>query len=605
MKRLSVLLSLVMTILLLGVSVTSARAHAMLMSSSPEENAMLASPPSQVELTFSEAIDPKLSKISVMDSNNKRVDAGDSQVDPADATHLMVSLPPLSDGVYMVMWCAISATDGHQTTGSYPFSIGNVAANAMASIQQGPANNALPPGIIATKALLYLAVAALVGAILFTFLVWNPAIKSAQIPPEATPYASFSRKLLKGAAITLAIADVLGVFAQAGQVNGALIGWPWQPTFITVLLDTRFGGLAIARLSLALLLMGLLLGRPNRWNRWVGLAAGLLLMLTFSLESHAAAEPLPILPVLADWAHFSAISVWVGGLMSFLASIWAVHQLEPETRTRLTAELIPNFTRLAMTSVGIISLTGLYASYLRIGSPVALLDTTYGKVLLIKLAIILPMLGFGGVHFLITTPLIRRAARQPGGNPRLVGLFRGLLATETLLGVMVLIVVSIFTTMPPARTVATSSGYSKTTQAGDLNVTLKINPGRPGINTFTATITSNGWLVTDAQDVSLEFNNLSGMVPASKAAMTAVGNGVYTLKGGYLGMPDQWDVKVVVRRPGKFDAYAIYKVNIKQPVSRAIPWRPVGIGLSLAAVMCGLFAILASSRFPTREWSWN
>ena len=109
-----------------------------------------------------------------------------------------------------------------------------------------------------------------------------------------------------------------------------------------------------------------------------------------------------------------------------------------------------------------------------------------------------------------------------------------------------------------------AAAYTKVTRADDLSVKLSIDPFQPGINTFTVTITSSGKLVTNAKDVSLEFTDLSGMVPAAKTPMTVQGSGVYTLKGGYLGMPGKWDVKVVVVRPGKFDAYADFLLDMGQ-----------------------------------------
>jgi hypothetical protein len=191
--------------------------------------------------------------------------------------------------------------------------------------------------------------------------------------------------------------------------------------------------------------------------------------------------------------------------------------------------------------------------------------------LIVKLLIAAPMLAMGAIHFLITTPSIRRAAAQPGGSPTLVARFRGLLAVESVLGVAILIWVGAFTALPPAQTVSASTGLSKTTRADDLSITLNIDPGQSGINTFTATITSGGKPVTNAQDVSLEFTSLSGMVPPSKAAMAGQGNGQYRLQGGYLGMPDSWDIKVVVVRPGKFDAYADFKFDLSGREGQTMP----------------------------------
>ena len=319
-------------------------------------------------------------------------------------------------------------------------------------------------------------------------------------------------------------------------------------------------------LALAILLAALLLPRPKRWNRWAGLAFCLVLLLTFSLESHAAGGPRPLLPLLADWLHLVAVSAWVGGLFSFLVGMQLVRGLAPEPRTRLTSLLIPHFTVLAMSSVAVLAVTGVYAAVLHVGTTGALLGTTYGHALILKLLIALPMLALGGFHFLFTTPSMRQAAARPGGSPVLVGRFRHVLSGEAALGVLLVMWVGVFTALPPARIAPT--GISKTSRADDLRVTLNVDPGRPGVNVFTATITSGGKPVTDAQDVSLEITSRSGMMPPSKAAMAAQGNGVYRLQGGYLNMPDQWDIKVVVIRPGKFDAYADFPFDLSLPVGR-------------------------------------
>ncbi len=484
MKRIHAVRFFLLIILLLGIGVTPARAHALLVSSIPADNATLTTPPSQVELYFSEAVDPNLSKISVMDSTGKRVDAGNAHLDPSDATHMIVSLTTLGDGVYSVSWTAVSATDGHQTTGSYPFAVGNMAMGSMTVAQATPASPFMG-GLFFTKALLYLSTATIIGALLFFLLVWKPSLRMADINLNDLPdYERFSHQLILSALVLLMIANVLSLFAQAGQVSGHLVGWPWQPDFMTVLLNTRFGALTIARLGLTFILAGLLLPKATSWNRYLALAICPLLLLTFSLESHAASEPLPTLPILFDMFHFAAISIWVGGLISFLGAMGSINQLAPNLRTRLTSILIPHFTIIAMSSVGILALTGIYSAYLRLGPVASLIDTTYGRVLLLKLLVIAPMLALGAFHFLVTTRWMKKYAQQSDGNLKLVQLFRWLLTAEVILGLVVLILASVLTTLPPARSGATASGYSKTATANDLKIYLNIAPGYPGMNTF-------------------------------------------------------------------------------------------------------------------------
>jgi methionine-rich copper-binding protein CopC len=123
-------------VVLFGLAVTPALAHALLVRSIPEANAVLDRAPAQIDLFFSEAVDPVFSTIKVLNATGQPVDNADSQVDPADATHLTVSLRSLPDGIYTVSWKALSATDSHVTLGSFPFAAGNVAATALAATAQ-------------------------------------------------------------------------------------------------------------------------------------------------------------------------------------------------------------------------------------------------------------------------------------------------------------------------------------------------------------------------------------------------------------------------------------------------------------------------------------
>ena len=78
-------------------------AHALLVRSIPEANAVLQQSPAQVELFFSEPAEPELSSITVYDSNNLVVDAGDVRVDPNDPKRMTVSIRSLSDAVQLIL----------------------------------------------------------------------------------------------------------------------------------------------------------------------------------------------------------------------------------------------------------------------------------------------------------------------------------------------------------------------------------------------------------------------------------------------------------------------------------------------------------------------
>ena len=581
-------------LVLFGLAVAPALAHALLMRSIPEANAVLDRAPAQVELFFSEAVDPTFSTIKVLDTNGQSVDNGDSQVDPVDATHLTVSLRSLPDGVYTVSWKALSASDGHVTLGSFPFAVGNVEAAALADAGQASKQIKLSIGEVVAKWLLYLSAMAVVGGLLFSALVWHPARRAAQIDRDVAqpPLQDLSNLALIG----LLIASIIGLLVQAGQASGTEIAAPWDSATNGVLFATRYGTLWIVRLILTLALMGLLLRnaitlQTSRREQALIFGVALLLLLSISLNSHAAGEPQPALPVAADVIHLLAASVWVGGLMSFVLGVWSIRKIEPMSRTRFTAQLIPRFSALALISVAALAMTGLYSAVLRIGALDALWNTLYGRALLVKILIALAMIGLGAFHLLIVTPHIRQdAAARPVTSPW-PHRFRRSVTGEVVLGVALVLSVGVFTSLPPARSTTSASDLSAADDVDDLHIALDIAPGRVGINTFAIDLTSNGQVVDNVKTVEARFTPAEGNVAPSQAQFIGQGNGAYVIKGAYLSLPDTWQVQIVVRRDNHFDAYADFTFPLSATAGSAnLPWNRLSGGLLFVAALLYMFA---------------
>ena len=97
-------------------------AHAFPDHSDPRVGHTVDVSPSAVRIWFDSDIEPVFSSIRVESEQKERVDKGDVQVDPTDATLLEVSVPLLPAGDYQVFWTAV-ARDGHRTEGNFPFHI--------------------------------------------------------------------------------------------------------------------------------------------------------------------------------------------------------------------------------------------------------------------------------------------------------------------------------------------------------------------------------------------------------------------------------------------------------------------------------------------------
>lgn len=111
-----------LVILLLLSLVSTTAAHGVLQRTEPRGGSTVKSAPAQVRLEFTGAIEPAYSRVHVVDGGGRRVDLGDSRVDPDNRALLRVSLPTLPPGRYKVAWRVLSI-DSHVTEGDFTFRI--------------------------------------------------------------------------------------------------------------------------------------------------------------------------------------------------------------------------------------------------------------------------------------------------------------------------------------------------------------------------------------------------------------------------------------------------------------------------------------------------
>ncbi|HJQ13973.1 MAG TPA: copper resistance protein CopC, partial [Anaerolineales bacterium] len=532
----------ILVILYSAWAVPAASAHALLVRSTPAANAVLLQPPVQVEIFFSEPLEEELSSIRVFDSNNISVDAGDVRVDPSDPTRLTVTLHALADGVYTVSWTVVSSIDGHQTTGSFPFAVGDANAEAVNAIPQS-SNFRLPFSTLFSKFVMLVSLALLLGNRLFTALVWTPAIR-ANINDVIKPpvWDTFYRLGLVGMLISIGI----GMLAQGGQSTGSELAAPWNPELGRILTETRLGVIWLTRLVLVILAVWLAGHKESQWKAWGSFGVNLALLFTVTLTSHAATEPRPFLPMLADWLHLVGMAFWLGGLVYFFTAVRHLYQLDGELRTRLTSLLAGRFSIHAILFVGLIGLTGIYSAYLRVGSWNGLVTSLYGHTLLIKQVFVAGLLAIAATNLLVISPQLKRERVQGGANTNVVTKFRKLLVFELIFAGLLLASVSFLTYIPPAKLASTTPDLTASARVDDLAIDISISPGRIGQNTFTLRISADGEPLRTANKVLLRFTPEQENIAASDLELISQGDGAFTAKGTYLSVPGDWQVQAIV-----------------------------------------------------------
>jgi putative copper export protein len=148
--------------------------------------------------------------------------------------------------------------------------------------------------------------------------------------------------------------------------------------------------------------------------RWLALALSVVLVSSLSLSGHQATEPNSSwVSELADWLHIVAACIWVGGVATLAFCVWP---LAADLRRRAFL----GFSRIAVGLVGVMVLAGAYLALVRLPEIADLWETDYGRLLLLKGAVVFVALSWGGVHHTFVRPRLE-AGEQPRVRPSLVG----------------------------------------------------------------------------------------------------------------------------------------------------------------------------------------
>jgi copper transport protein len=612
-RRLGVICSFILLLYLIA-GAQPALAHANLVRSEPPANSAQKTSPTRVRLWFSEDIEPSFTSARVLDGAGSQLDKRDGHRLPDDSKALELSLPELQPGLYTVAWNALSAADGHATSGSFAFTVGDVppaesSPREIAALVDATLSAAEPPPLyqVLARWLNALALALLGGAFAFPWLVLFPALRAFQSGkftqlPDATlarARVAFARQWARAVWILFALCAVatVGFLIMQALTAGGL------SSIGPVLGSTRFGMLWWVRVAL-LAALGLLI-----WNaraRWLtdgllpdrplalALALCLLLLVTQSLSSHAAAiDTPPFLALGVDFLHLLGTAIWLGGLVQLMLVVPAlIRDMDAPQKTHALASVVARFSNVALLTFGVIIASGVYATIVEVGSIEGMLATLYGQSLLVKTALVVAVLAIAAFNLLVVRPgLAQSAVRRALVYTRYL---RVSTLAEALVAVAILLVVGILTSAPPARSAydPTPKLLLQTQRVDDLQVTLGVVPGLVGTNDFDVKVTDlAGQPVTNANVVRLLGTSLDMSMGTQEAVATPVSDGHYALHGDMLSMGGRWSVEVLIRRDGRDDARHAFELLASGQRTPEIS--VISLALQQPEVLFGLGLILA------------
>lgn len=574
------LVGLVAAVAVLVGPLPAAQAHAFLAGSSPADGQVLADPPAQIRLDFSESVVLSATSIDVVDATGHhlalaglRVGSGADAADLEQPVEVVVDLPSMDHGAYRVSWSTLSSDDLHATEGMLVFGVGQtVTAGGLDEPSPRPVEAML-------RWLLLLGLSGALGGPLALRLLMR-AVGSGRA-------TSLARRSASGGAVVASVIAVLLLVDQLA-VSGAdpvrLLGgaygarWAVREVGLVVLAASSLGRVRASRRHPALFATG----------------ATLACLGTAVLGHSAGGGGIDLTRIGASAAHLAAATTW-SGCLTVLTGALVLSARGDRVPRPVVGRAFRAFGPPAAVCVSVMVVTGVYLSSGVVGSVDAALGTTYGRTLLLKVGVA----AIAGALALVNTTRLHRASRPRAPRRTVV--------TEAVLGLAVLGLAAVLTSGQPAMEPQLVQSANPPTdgpmvrQVVDLQESLDIRPNRPGPNVVIVEVFDTR-RPAPAPVRSVEVT----VVPADGTVGTPfpaepLGNGRWSVNVA-LTSAGSVQVQVVAHRAGLADAAVDYPWSIGSltdpPVARVstAPIRDLLRGATLAvliAVLLGWWAALA------------
>ena len=234
---------------------------------------------------------------------------------------------------------------------------------------------------IVTKFALYLGVMTSAGTVMATLM--------------------FRLERTRGLAMTFAVlgivAAILAFSLRGANLTGDVSGLT-DPEMLKLLWTTPVGTALLLRLvGLGLLIAGLFMGRVGTW---VSVLGGVIAIWSFDQVGHVSGLETTLLD-LALMLHLLAVALWIGVLtpLKRLASSSSTYASAADVGHR--------FGVVASATVPVLIIVGGYMGYQLVGSFTALVGTSYGHAMIIKVLLVCLLLGLAAANKLRFIPALR------------------------------------------------------------------------------------------------------------------------------------------------------------------------------------------------------
>jgi len=520
----------------------------------------------KVIVSFSEPVELDFSQLKVLDSNGNQIDNKDTSYYEGENS-LIVTTPPLEDGVYTVSTKVLSKVDGHLVPDAFVFTVGNVQyVSPIDSIQKGdivflPEAGSRFPGLVGQTIVL--------GAVIASMIIWGTQNKQL-IREELDKIESFHHgKFMSITGIGLIlifVSDILMIVVQTIRLETSPID----------AIQTSFGTTWIIRMSITVILLGIWFGLDrkkvlSKKNQIPMLVATLALIGTSSIIGHGAASGETPALVL-DYIHNLVAAIWIGGIFYFVFILLPTFsQLKESKREKMSLVLIPRFSIAFIISVGIVVITGPTLLWFLESDVGLITESIYGQLIILKISIAAIMIGLGGfAQFKIQ----KNAEKNlQSGKITIHKKLKRSLKVDAALGIILLGVVALLTngTLPAGEIQKVDAqeiiyGFKTTEFTENAKFDIEISPFSSGANTIQVRVSDfDGKQLYDSDQIKVKISNPSKNISAIEVPMPIKKLSDPIEHQGELtfGFSGEWQVEIEAQRTENANESIIMNLLIK------------------------------------------
>jgi copper transport protein len=422
---------------------------------------------------------------------------------------------------------------------------------------------ATTPRLLAARWIVFLSVMAAIGLFVLRMVTARPLVRRV------------AETRLRSLSIAFAVAATLALVATPIYLVIATAEFALRPVtdlgaLLPLVRDSAFGrGYLDLELCVALFAfagaLSIWVDRPEREQRSIAellalagalSAAGAVLIIP-GLAGHAGQASPRGAAILFDWLHLVAGSLWVGGLLGLL-TLW--RSLPAARRVAGLVVCVPRFSNVAFVSVLVLVASGIGSAVIHLPTLATLWQTSYGKTVLAKIAILTVALLLASGNLLRSKPRLQASSRRPElGTPAAI-LLRRLISGEFVLVAAAVFAAAVLSSLaPPSKALANISkaaahvGPGPVTSAVSQNgyrLQVNVAPNRAAVpNRFSVTITRGGQPVEGA-DVTTSFTMLDMEMGQQAYHFAETRPGVYEHAAPALVMVGHWGLSFEVQPRG-------------------------------------------------------